>query len=391
MLRGIALVHHVAKGHVGSGKDQICVVKNLKTMRIDAIVKAKGILCEMGGGEFDHISTVCRILGIPIIVLENACTLIMPGTFISLNGQTGEVFLGNKNFSDDEVCFSVSEKKTLLDKKFQICVVSHRNIDSINESQKYNNVSTFFLRHEFFWYFLGKSPYDYVKENGIVNTSIKIRNHIKKFVIKLNNDQLLNFRSVDIRSNEFNNIEIFEENPHLGLHGLRRSLKDKDLLISELLAVDYFYKKGYNNVLFSLPYVTDESEVKEVVELVFRYCKHPIRLGVFIETPSAVNAIERILSIPLVTQVTIGTKDLTQLLLGCDRNNPKTRHIFSMKHRCVIETINETINKSNLKSVVPYVYSSVNEIDAYTNSLANNFCFSLCLADFLLLMRSINP
>jgi pyruvate,water dikinase len=135
------------------------------------------------------------------------------------------------------------------------------------------------------------------------------------------------YRSMDLRSNEVRNLiggaqfEEEEENPALGCRGINRSQRDADTFRAELEALEMVRQSGFENLNLMVPFVRWPSEVewaREQLDDVFSKSSPP-ELWMMVETPATVLRAEEFST--LVDGVSIGSNDLTQLLLGLDRDN----------------------------------------------------------------------
>jgi phosphoenolpyruvate-protein phosphotransferase len=131
-----------------------------------------------------------------------------------------------------------------------------------------------------------------------------------------------------------------EDNPALGLRGIRTVLRHPQLLQAQLRAALRVMPAGIVRIL--VPMVTDLSEVRAVrgaiealrAELGIRVT---IQLGAMIETPAAALAAERL--VPHVDFLSIGSNDLTQYTLAMDRGHPELARRLDALHPAVLKLI----------------------------------------------------
>jgi phosphocarrier protein FPr/phosphocarrier protein len=134
-----------------------------------------------------------------------------------------------------------------------------------------------------------------------------------------------------------------EENPALGLRGVRTSLWRPDLLRVQLRAVLAIRPESQARVL--LPMITDPAEVRTVRSMLDEERRGigraaPIELGVMIETPAAALMADRIAA--EADFLSIGTNDLTQYTLAMDRGHPELASRLDALHPAVLRLIART-------------------------------------------------
>jgi pyruvate,water dikinase len=133
------------------------------------------------------------------------------------------------------------------------------------------------------------------------------------------------YRTMDMRSNELLNLvgganfEEHEDNPALGCRGVNRSIRDPDTFDAELAAVAGVRKEGYTNINVMLPFVRWPEEVQWARERMAKAGLEDTPLWMMVETPAAILRADEFAG--LVEGVSIGSNDLTQLVLGLDRDN----------------------------------------------------------------------
>jgi phosphoenolpyruvate-protein phosphotransferase len=142
-----------------------------------------------------------------------------------------------------------------------------------------------------------------------------------------------------------------EENPALGLRGVRTSLWRPDLLRVQLRAILRVQSAGQVHIL--LPMVTDTDEIIAVRRLVDevrceRRATAPVSIGAMIETPAAAVIADRIAR--EVDFFSIGTNDLTQYTLAMDRGHPQLAHRIDGLHPAVLRLIAMTVEAAEKHS-----------------------------------------
>jgi pyruvate,water dikinase len=133
-----------------------------------------------------------------------------------------------------------------------------------------------------------------------------------------------------------------EENPMIGLRGCARYLADPDTFRLELRAVKRVRDAGAKNVRLMLPFVRfprELAECRRIIESEGLFAEPTFELWMMAEVPSTVFRISEFL--PWVSGVSIGSNDLTQLILGIDRDSKKLAPAFDEREPAVLEAIEQ--------------------------------------------------
>ncbi len=140
-----------------------------------------------------------------------------------------------------------------------------------------------------------------------------------------------------------------EPNPALGVRGIRLSLRQPELLRTQLRAI---LRAGcYGPVRILVPMVTDVTEMVEVRGMV-EACARDLRtegheipdqfeIGAMVEVPAAALGVRAILAV--AEFLAIGSNDLTQYVLAVDRNNDELGRMYQPAHPAVLRMIARVI------------------------------------------------
>ncbi|HXY76529.1 MAG TPA: phosphoenolpyruvate--protein phosphotransferase [Steroidobacteraceae bacterium] len=131
-----------------------------------------------------------------------------------------------------------------------------------------------------------------------------------------------------------------EENPALGLRGVRTGFAHPELLRTQLRAVLAMPARARCRLL--LPMITDVEEVRAVRAMLGELDQEsgrgePLAVGVMIETPASALLAEHLVKV--ADFLSIGTNDLTQYTLAMDRGHPVLAHRLDALHPAVLRLI----------------------------------------------------
>ncbi|MGE8212626.1 phosphoenolpyruvate--protein phosphotransferase [Stenotrophomonas sp.] len=141
-----------------------------------------------------------------------------------------------------------------------------------------------------------------------------------------------------------------EENPALGLRGVRLSLAKPKVSDTQLRAI--LRASGYGPIRILIPMLTTREEIMAVRRRLSRLAallrnegheiSDTIQVGAMIEVPAAAFALDTF--IDQVDFLSIGTNDLVQYLLAADRNNEAVSELYSPLHPAVLRLLAHVID-----------------------------------------------
>jgi len=152
------------------------------------------------------------------------------------------------------------------------------------------------------------------------------------------------YRSIDFRSNEFSNLEggkrfePVEENPMIGYRGCYRYVREPDLFRLELEVLAKVLEQTPNLTLM-IPFVRTAWELEACLDVVDTSpVTGALPVWVMAEVPSVAFRIPEYAAMG-VEGVSIGSNDLTQLMLGVDRDSEVCAELFDESDAAVLDAI----------------------------------------------------
>jgi pyruvate, water dikinase len=162
------------------------------------------------------------------------------------------------------------------------------------------------------------------------------------------------YRTIDFRTNEFRNLEGGERfepeeaNPMIGVRGAMRYTREPDLFGVELDAIRRVWDAGLTNLHVMLPFVRTEPELVRCKALVAEsglLDRRDFELWIMAEVPSVLFNLERYAALG-IAGISIGSNDLTQLLLGADRDSEHLAELFDERDPAVVAYLEQLIPKA---------------------------------------------
>ena len=340
-----------AEGGIDSEAPVILVADDLtpsETIRLDKR-KILGFVT-LRGSENGHTAILARMLGIPAIIgVGDALKETDEGKRLLMDGETGEIVIDPDNATTERMerkqreltvgreqlaKFKTLKSVTKDGRCIQLCC----NIGSAEEVEAVRKVGgegIGLFRTELV--FLQRDAYPTEEEQFSLYQAVAVQMDGKRVV----------FRTLDIGADkqaDYFGIER-EENPAMGLRGIRFCLTNPEIFRTQLRAL--YRASVFGKIAIMFPMITDVWEVREckrICDEVREELKREgipfdknVELGVMIETPAAV-----MISDLLAKEVdffSVGTNDLTQYMLASDRQNERLERFFDPYHQAVIRAI----------------------------------------------------
>lgn len=308
-----------------------------------------------------HTGILARNLGIPAVIKpDEHFSANDDGKIVFVDGKTGEIILEPDNETENK-CIKrieneVSEQKELMKYKDAVTKTSdgrtvklYCNIGNPNDA---NDV----IENGGEGVGLFRSEFLYLNSNDYPNEEEQFKSYGE--VLKTLQGKEVIIRTCDIGSDK--RIDYFslpeEQNPALGTRAIRICLERKEIFKTQLRALYRASVYGELSIMFPMiASVWELEEAKTVVDEVKNELKNEgipfsdsVKIGIMIETPAAAVISDELAKIS--DFFSIGSNDLTQYTLACDRNSQLGRY-FDPKHPavlCLIKIVAENAHNAGI-------------------------------------------
>ncbi|MDE3093308.1 MAG: phosphoenolpyruvate synthase [Acidobacteriota bacterium] len=337
---------------------EVLVAKMTSPDWVPTMRRASALITD-GGGITCHAAIVSRELGVPCVVgARNATMVLRTGEVVTVDGAEGTVYEGDLTavaktsvlVGEDHSSGAVVDGAATLPLATRLYVnlafaehaeeVAARDVDGVG-----------LLRAEF------------MVTDALAGVHPKLlieRGEQKRFVDAMSASLLritrafgsrpVVYRSIDFRSNEFSNLEggtrfePVEENPMIGYRGCFRYVREPDVFRLELEALAAVAEET-PNITLMIPFVRTKWELEACLDIV---ASSPVAghlpLWVMAEVPSVAYRIPEYAAMG-ISGVSIGSNDLTQLMLGVDRDSQICADLFEESDAAVLDAIERIITQ----------------------------------------------
>jgi pyruvate,water dikinase len=318
----------------------ILVTKVINPQNIPLIKQVRGIITEIGGKN-SHTAIVARELGIPAIAnATNATNILHHGDQILLNANDGQVYPATEDYQINRPTlkgifsptYPIATKLMVnLAQPESIALISKLPIDGVG-----------LLRSELMLAdLLSSQVLARWQESWQRQFVATLSNHLRQFGSAFAPRPVF-YRSLDLYSNSLN--------PVLGDRGTYNYVAHPTLFDLELEALQTVAQEGYHNIKLILPFVRSVDEFKfcyRRLENIGLTTQNSFQVWIMAEVPSVIMLLPEYIRAG-VQGITIGTNDLTQLLLGVDREqNQFSDRGLNANHPAMHKAIAELIKTAH--------------------------------------------
>ncbi|PIX99366.1 phosphoenolpyruvate synthase [bacterium (Candidatus Howlettbacteria) CG_4_10_14_3_um_filter_37_10] len=352
---------------------------------VPAMKRASGIVTD-AGGRTCHAAIVSRELGIPCVVgTETATETLKSYDAVTVDGSKGLVYKGllaeaapqpaaapgvpgqaagpvqvmemvNEPITATRVYLNLGEPELAEE-------MAKRNVDGVG-----------LMRAEFIiMEYIKEHPLKAYKEGRAEEWTDKLAEGLEKMASAFYPRPVV-YRATDFKTNEYRNLpggedEPHEENPMIGYRGCFRYMKEPELFNMELEAIKKV-RKNNPNLHLMIPFVRRVDEfmaVKKLVEDSGLKRGPDFKLWIMVEVPSTVFLIDKFIECG-IDGISIGSNDLTQLILGLDRDSSIVAEEYDERNEAVqialkriIEVCREKGVTASICGQAPSVYPEITE------------------------------
>ena len=303
------------------------------------------------GSSNSHTAILARNMNIPAVIGAGKAFLeaIKDGMYAAVDGYTGEVFLEpdeetrarlEKKKSDDE-----AKKKLLQELKGKENVtLDGTKINIFANIGGVDNIGAV-LANDAGGIGLFRSEFLYLESEDFPTEDQQFAAY-KKVLESMAGKKVI-IRTLDIGADK--QVDYFglakEENPALGFRAIRICLTRPGIFKTQLRALYRASTFGSLGIMF--PMITSVSELEKIQSICNEVkaelmadgiaFSESVELGIMIETPAAAVISDRLA--PMVDFFSVGTNDLTQYTLACDRQNAALEPFVDTHHEAILRLI----------------------------------------------------
>lgn len=327
---------------------------------IPLIQQAAALVTEQGGLT-SHSAIVARELGVPAVMGVTASTqAIRSGELLWVDGDRGRVYrLPNSAVSSAPPATPAEAQPSLTSILTAPAVAVPETKLLVNASQpsQVQHVAQLpvagvgLLRAELLAMTVlqGQQPEQWVKQHAAVEFVERMATAIAEFTAAFQPRPVF-YRSLDLRVHEFAHTESasFRRQSMLGLRGTLSYQVDPTLFKLELQALRRVQHMGFSNLRLLLPFVRTVEEFQFCQQLVHQAGlsdPNGFQLWIMAEVPSILFLLPEYKAAG-VQGISIGSNDLTQLLLGVDRDDACLADQFEARHPAVQRAIAQLIQQA---------------------------------------------
>ncbi|BBZ76853.1 phosphoenolpyruvate synthase [Mycolicibacterium anyangense] len=306
------------------------------------------------GGMTCHAAIVARELGVPCIVGARTATKdLKDGTVVTVDGTHGRVLAG-KAVGGAQTAPVAQQAVTAAPAVEVTATKIYLNVampDKAEQAAELDVDGVGLLRAELILEdaLRNRHPRDLIEHGEQESLVDSLATAVGRIAAAFTPRPVI-YRASDFRTNEFRNLqggrnyEPEEHNPMIGYRGCYRYVSNPDLFDLELRALARVREQNPNLHLM-IPFVRTKWELEKCLELVDASPlgrQRGLHRWVMAEVPSVVYWLPEYVGMG-IDGVSIGSNDLTQLMLGVDRDSDLCAQLYDESDGAVLDAIGQII------------------------------------------------
>ena len=361
--RIVGILLGVVQGGIDSKVPVILAADDLAPSETVQLDKSKifGFVTSGGSGS-SHTAILARTMGIPAIIgVGDQLKPEFAGREVIVDGGTGSVVLD----ADEDTRARLLKKRAEILKR-QVLLAQLKGQPNVTkdgqEIRVYCNIGNpedvhAVLENDGCGIGLFRSEFLYLNCDDYPTEDYQFEAY-KRVLSDMGGKEVV-IRTLDIGADKM--IEYFklpkEENPALGNRALRICLNRPEIFRTQLRAL--YRASAYGRLSIMFPMVTSVWEVREAKKMCEQVKKEltaegipfsdEVDVGIMIETPAAAVISDRLAK--EVDFFSIGTNDLTQYTLACDRQNNDLSRFFNAHHPAVLRLIKMACDNAHKEGI----------------------------------------
>lgn len=331
----------------------VLVVATIPADGLSLIQQAAAIVTEQGGMT-SHSAIIARELKVPAVMgVRNATQHIQTGDLIVVDGDRGRIYA-----VPDAASAQAPPAIPAPQPRFEHPPIETQLLVNLSQIDRLPAVAALpiqgigLIRSELFAISLleQQHPQVWIQQGRADELVSRFAAHIQEFAAAMQPRPIV-YRSLDLRPHEFPSLSDgtpLAANPIVGLRGTFSYLLNPAVFDLELQALARVQQAGYENLYLLLPFVRSVEEL--------RFCRQRVeqaglmrcpqfQLWMMAEVPSVLFLLPDYAQAG-VQGISIGTNDLTQLLLGVDRDHAQLSAAFDEQHPAVMRAIADLIQQA---------------------------------------------
>jgi pyruvate,water dikinase len=324
------------------------------------VLRRAAALVTDGGGLTCHAAIVSREMGVPCVVgTRDATTTLHDGEMVTVDGARGTVESGARAVPVAQVLEPAAPAVEVVE---PLATALYVNLALAEQAEKVAALpvdGVGLLRAEFMITdaLAGRHPRDLLAHGGREEFVTRMVEPLTR-ITRAFAPRPVVYRTIDFRTNEFRNLtggaqyEPVEANPMIGYRGCYRYVREPDLfaLECELLAR---VREEFPNLHVMIPFVRTTWELEACLELMDAGPlgrQRGLHRWVMAEVPSVVYRVREYAALG-IDGVSIGSNDLTQLMLGVDRDSEVCAELFDESDAAVLDAIERIVTAARAAGI----------------------------------------